>query len=120
MQYESVILELMERVQKLERQVAQLQGQAEELPEPAGERITTGEIRDYILARKRRAKEEGAEELILRSGELHRELGLHSRMPMVCNAMRQCMGPEDQVLAETPSGYSSTLRVRYDLTHLSD
>ena len=40
---------------------------------------------------------------------------LKNAMPMVCNAMRQCMGENDIILHETPSGYSSSLEIKYFL-----
>ena len=49
------------------------------------------------------------------AGDIHREKKLKSAMPMVCNAMRQCMGDFDEVLYETASGYSSTLKIEYKL-----
>ena len=123
MNYDSVILEMLTRIQALEDKVSALEDLVSEVPgngvpEQAaplreGARISTGEIRAYIRQLLREAAESGEEALVLRSGSIHRALGLSSRMPQVCNAMRQCMREGDRVLFETPSGYSSTLKIQY-------
>lgn len=116
MNYESVILELLSRIQALEERVAALEG-GEDLPrgERKNTKVSTADIRAYIEERKRDARERGLGTLELRSGDIHRALGLVSRVPMVCNAMRQCMRDGDSILYETPSGMSSTLLIRYGL-----
>ena len=78
-------------------------------------KISTADIRDYIEECKNIARENGAKKIVLVAGEIHREKKLKSAMPMVCNAMRQCMDGSDEVLYETASGYSSTLKIEYKL-----
>ena len=75
--------------------------------------MKTKDIRDYIEAQKNEAKSDGKEFVVLKAGDLHRILRLRNSIPMVCNAMRQCMAEGDVVLHETPSGYSSTLEIKY-------
>ena len=53
--------------------------------------------------------------IVLRSGEIHRELKLKSALPQVCNAMRRSMNESDIVLHSTPSGYSSTIEIQYNI-----
>ena len=49
------------------------------------------------------------------SGDIHRQLGMRDRMPLVCSAMHKGMMPGDIVLQTTPSGQSLTIKIRYDL-----
>lgn len=116
MNYDRIIIELMNRIQGLEDCVADLQSKVEAL-ESTSERIqpktTTGDIRNYILDKIADAKNSGKECIIFRANDIHRELKLKSRFPMVCNAMRQCMKERDEILFETSSGYSSSLEIKY-------
>ena len=61
------------------------------------------------------AKDAGKTFIILKSGDIHKELNLKSRMPQVCNAMRQSMNEGDIVLHTTPSGNSSTIEIQYNV-----
>lgn len=52
------------------------------------------------------------------AGEVHRTwIGdwKPNRMPMACNAMRQLMGPDDEILEQPPKGNGPRLRIRYYL-----
>ena len=53
--------------------------------------------------------------LVLKANDIHKNLPLKNRTPLVCNAMRQCMKANDEVVHETPSGYLSTLEIKYYL-----
>ena len=77
--------------------------------------MTTSEIRDYILEQKRIAKEFGKTEVVLKSGDVHNDLGLKDRRPSVCNAMRQCMNDSDVILYQPPKGNGTTLQIKYKL-----
>ena len=79
------------------------------------ESITTNDICQYILTLKATAKEEGKKRLILIARDIHKQLHLKSRFPMVCNAMRQCMEQNDIILFQPPKGNSSTLEIEYKL-----
>ncbi len=115
MNYEKVILELLERIQTLEEQVDMLMSQQENIKEKEGNKMTTNTIKAYIEEQKRIAKAIGKAELVLRSGDVHNDLGLKQRHPQVCNAMRQCMNSGDVVLYQPPKGNGTTLQIKYNL-----
>lgn len=121
MNYDTVIVELLSRIQALERRLGELEGRqgADFGVEAASqeEKISTSDIRTHIERRKLSSAERGESSVTLKAGDIHRELKLKSRLPMVCNAMRQCMAEGDQVVFETPSGYSSTLEICYNLAN---
>ena len=115
MNYEKIIVELLSRIQVLEEKVEILMEQQDCKRERVGEKMSTEQIREYIEEFKRVAKETGKDMLILRSGNIHKELNLKDAMPSVCNAMRQCMDKGDRILHTTPSGNSSTILIQYNL-----
>jgi len=78
-------------------------------------RVTTNDIRAYIESLFQTAKEQGSEYIELISGDIHRALGMRNAMPPVCIVMYEKMNPGDEVLHTTPSGKSSTIRIRYYL-----
>ena len=112
MNYDNIILELLDRIKALEEQVKILMEKENTAPI---NKISTRDIKDYINECKKIARNNGKDCLVLVAGDIHREMKLKSAMPMVCNAMRQCMDIEDIVLYETASGYSSTLKIEYKL-----
>ena len=123
MNYEKIIIELLTRIQALEEKVDILMNDKstrnvsvthEEIVNNVV-KVKTKDIRNYIEAQKNEAKNRGEEFIALRASDLHRINRLRNAMPMVCNAMRQCMGENDIVLHETPSGYSSSLEIKYFL-----
>ena len=77
--------------------------------------MTTAEIRDYIEKLKVQARARGESVLVLRSGDIHKDLNLKNSMPPVCNAMYQCMKLDDVVLHTTKKGKSSTIEIEYKL-----
>lgn len=116
MNYDSIIVEMLSRIQALEEEVKALRAAiGTEEGEDTAAKVTTADIRDHIEARKAAARQDGAESLTLRASEIHGALKLSKRYPMVCNAMRQCMEAGDTVVHETASGYSSSLEIRYSL-----
>ena len=115
MDYEKIIVELLSRIQTLEEQVAMLIDQQTQKKERVGEKMSTNDIREYICELKRNAKSNGKSVLVLRSGNIHKDLNLKDSMPQVCNAMRQAMNIEDTILHTTPSGNSSTIEIQYKL-----
>lgn len=115
MDHEKIIIELFSRIQTLEEQVATLIGQQTHNKEKAGEKMTTSDIKEYIYNLKNNAKDVGKHILILRSGDIHKDLNLKNAMPQVCNAMRQAMNTGDTILHTTPSGNSSTIEIQYKL-----
>ena len=115
MNYEKIIVELLGRIQVLEEQVEILMQEKNQVSEQEANKITTDDIRQYILELKRAAKNVGKPFIILKSGDIHKELKLKSAMPKVCNAMRQSMNEGDIVLHTTPSGNSSTIEIQYNV-----
>ena len=115
MNYEKIIVELLGRIQVLEEQVAELMKDKTQSNDTASSKITTDDIRHYIAELKRIAKESGNNFIVLKSGDIHKALNLKSRMPQVCNAMRQSMNEGDIVLHTTPSGNSSTIEIQYNV-----
>ena len=49
------------------------------------------------------------------SGDIHRQLGMRDRMPLICRIIYKGMIPGDIVLQTTPSGQSLTIKIRYYL-----
>ena len=115
MNYEKIIVELLGRIQVLEEQVAILMQEKEQTSKQEVNKITTDDIRRYILELKTAAKDEGKNFIILKSGDIHKALRLKSAMPQVCNAMRQSINVGDIILHTTPSGNSSTIEIRYNV-----
>ena len=113
MNYEKIIVELLGRIQILEEQVATLMQEKQQVSEQEMKKITTDDIRRHILVIKEAAKNEGKTFIILKSGDIHKELNLKSALPQVCNAMRQSMNEGDIILHTTPSGNSSTIEIQY-------
>lgn len=112
MDYEKIIIELLGRIQNLEEKVDWL---IQEKKIKEEKNVTMEEIRNYIEDLKRKSKEDGEEKLVLVARDIHRDLNLKSRFPMVCNAMRQCMENNDSILFQPPKGNSSTLEIEYKL-----
>lgn len=112
MEYEKILLELLMRVQTLEEKLAAITKQEDM---PSEKQPGTSKIKQYILKLKQSAAQQGLSALDLVANDIHKALKLKSRMPAVCNAMKQCMNPGDTVLHETASGFSSTYSVRYKL-----
>jgi hypothetical protein len=75
----------------------------------------TDEIRRYILTMLNEAKEKGENYLDIRSGDIHKAMGLKDRLPPVCNAMESLHLYRYEILHDTPSGKSSTKLIRYYL-----
>lgn len=76
----------------------------------------TDDIRKYIIAILDNARENGKEYLDLRSGDIHKEMGLKDRLPSVCGAMESIPVFKYTVIKDTPSGKSSTKVLRYFLS----
>jgi hypothetical protein len=73
-------------------------------------------IDHYLNERFRQAEKLGWSHLILRSGLVHRDLTLVSRVPSCCLAMRRAVIPScDHVLQSPPSGNGTTLTIQYHL-----
>ena len=115
MNYEKIIVELLGRIQVLEEQVAELMKNQAQPTEETASKVSTEDIRRYITELKDFARACGKTSIILRSGDIHKELKLKSALPQVCNAMRQSMNEGDVILHTTPSGNSSTIEIQYNV-----
>ena len=113
MNYEKIIVELLGRIQILEEQVASLMEEKNQSSTENSNKLTTDDIRKHINELKISAKNEGKKYIILKSGNIHKELNLKSALPQVCNAMRQSMLEGDTIIHTTPSGNSSTIEIQY-------
>ena len=112
MEYDKIILELLMRVKVLEEKVEILSSQNAATPV---KQASTSEIKAYIISLKQDAKDRALPFLVIKANDIHKTMGLKSRMPAVCNAMKQCMNVDDIVLYETASGFSSTYTIKYML-----
>lgn len=79
------------------------------------QRKTADDVRWYIDKLLQKAKMIGEDYIDLVSGDIHKQMGMKNRMPQVCRIMYEKMMPGDEVLHTTPSGKSSTIKIRYDL-----
>lgn len=113
MNYDSVIIELLTRVQLLERQIEDLKGRQQD--DEVEDRTSTSDIFDYIIQQKQEAEQRGETSLVLRAGDVEKAVGLRNRITMVVNAMKKAMDPGDKILSSTPSGFSTTFKVEYRL-----
>jgi len=77
--------------------------------------LKTSDVVDYIKGKFANAKANGAKSIVLISGDIHKELGLTSRMPTVCGAMRKLMKSTDIIHYSPPSGNGATLKIEYFL-----
>ena len=78
---------------------------------------TTGvnDVVQYLSDKFEQAKKNNKEEITIRSGEIHSELGLKDRMPTVCNAMYKLQKPRDEVVEKPNKGYGARLVIKYFL-----
>ena len=123
MNYDRVIVELLDRVAKLEDEVRKLKGEADTVTVTLNTDISkygektksyTQGVIDYLEALIKKAKEDGKEYLDVVSYDLQKAVGLKNRIPLICNAMRKVMRDyEFEILADTPSQNSSTFKVRF-------
>ncbi len=123
MNYDTVIVELLSRVQALEEQVNLLnqkngcssQSSVGEIKMNDNKKVTTTDIKNYILELKHKARESGKKSITLIARDISSDLQLKQRYPMICNAMRQSMNESDEIVFSPASGYSSTLEIKYYL-----
>jgi len=78
-------------------------------------KVSTQDIRNYIKAKLETARENRSSYCDVISGEIHREMNLDNKMPSVCGAMYKLVSEKDEILHTTPSGKSSTIKIRYYL-----
>ena len=83
---------------------------------PDSGRKKADDVRQYIDKLLHEAKMRGEDYIDLVSGDIHKQLGMKNRIPQVCRIMYEKMIPGDEVLHTTPSGKSSTIKIRYNLS----
>ena len=132
MHYDTIIVEMLSRIQALEEKVALL-SQSDKVQvmrsdkvqvtrsytsgiKPTEKKTTTSIVKDYINEQIRLAASEGKEYIVLRASKIHNELNLAKRTGrhrLVCEAMYQCMREGDCILYKPPKGYSSAVEIKY-------
>ena len=130
MNYDKIILELLDRIKTLEERVNKLEfgpyadamkiiqdeGYVYNPKSLASRKISlTQTARDYISEKKLEAKDEGKTELVLLCNDIQIALGVTNRTPCICTAMYDCMEDGDEVVSAPPSGKSTTVKVKYYL-----
>lgn len=118
MNYDRIILELLDRVGKLEEEVKLLKGNNKSIPESLslGDKPLSDTERAVLVIETaiKRAKEEGKEFIDVVSLDVQYAVGLKNRLPLCCNAMRKVATRyKSEILFETPSHNSSTYKMRY-------
>ncbi len=78
--------------------------------------VSTSDIKTFISEIIDRSRHDGLAYVDIVSGEIHKQMKLSSKMPSVCSAMYGLMEENDFILHTTPSGKSSTIKIRYFLT----
>lgn len=119
MNYERIMLELLERIQVLEEKVSALEGNSkgnQDLrvnADPMEKINLTARAREYIAEQKRQAKQEGLSEIILVCNDIQKVFGVVNRAPAICTAMYDCMEQGDEVLYAPSSGKSTAVKIKY-------
>jgi len=124
MEYDRIILELLDRVNKLEEEVAHLkESKNNNMNFVTSDNFYgmkkdsfTSQVVNYIYSVLKSEKELGKEYVILVSNDIQRAVGLKNRMPLICNAMRIVMNKvKNEIMVDTPSHCSSTYTIKYYL-----
>ena len=126
---EKMLLEMIFKMQKLEEKVTELENTVKEMKESERNQTITGPsceapnqkrntnftqaVRDYISEQKTSAKEKGLKELVLLCNDIQKAFNVANVTRSVCIAMYDCMSEGDVVLSAPPSGYSTTVRIKY-------
>lgn len=85
--------------------------QASRIIEP--HKISTKDIRAYIQKLLMDAFQSAEPYIDLLSKDIHKQLGLKNRYPMVCSAMYHFKTGSDAVLTAPPKGNGATVKIRY-------
>jgi len=79
------------------------------------DKIGTSEIKDFIQEIFKKSGNDGLDYVDIVSGQIHNKMGLNNKLPSVCSAMYKLVKKDDIILHTTPSGKSSTIKIRYFL-----
>lgn len=82
-----------------------------------GKKANKEEIVKYIHGVLTEARKQGKPYVILRAGDVEKAVGLSQRIVSICHAMYDCMKTNDEVLSAPPSGYSTTVKIKYYLNN---
>lgn len=136
MNYDRIILELLDRVAALEEEVKKLKGQAvADSKENAEKEFVRSYKKDeidyedlknpnvsptvravnYIRTRLLKGLEDKEEYVDIVALQVEHGIGTKMRSPLVCNAMRKDYGYEAEVIRDTPTHMSTTYTIRYYL-----
>lgn len=121
MNYEKIIIELLSRIQAVEEKLGispvtdGIEGLEPAIKAVRQKKLSTADIKKHITDFLEKEKQAGKVSAEIICGVLHKQLGLKNAVPMVCNAMKACMKTGDTVVFRSPSGYSATLKIRYNL-----
>lgn len=120
MNYDKIILELLDRIKTLEEKVSVLEnGGINGNVESAEKHVVfTDVVRAYINVLKKEAAERGEKELVCVCNDIQKYFKVTNRAPSVCDAMYSCMSENDEVLFAPPSKYSTTVKIKYHLDNL--
>ena len=128
MNYDRIILELLDRVSKLEDEVKKLKGEnpKQEMHDESKDEETewnacanrretyTDKACNVIYKKIEEANSKDEEYVDIVSNDLQHAIGLKNRIPLCCNAMRKvAQFYKTKVLVDTPSHNSSTYTIRY-------
>jgi len=75
--------------------------------------VGVNDVVRYLKDKFEQTKKNNKEEITIRSGEIHSELGLKDRMPTVCNAMYKLQTSKDEVVEKPNKGYGARLVIKY-------
>ena len=120
MNYEKIILELLERIKTLEDKVSMLEEKSK-TKEPAHSDTQknysnlTQKAREYITEKKAHAKAEGLKEITLLCNDIQKALGVTQRPASICRAMYDSMNLSDEIVFAPSKGLSTTLKIKYYL-----
>ena len=125
MEYEKLLLDLLQKVSILEEKVAKLEdivntNKIDTKPVEKPERGSyTSMVKDYIKEQIYNAKNNGLDSITLISGDVQKAVGLKNRLPLICNSMYSVMRElnefESIIVYAPPSGLSSTLEIKWIL-----
>lgn len=125
MNYDRIILELLDRVKNLEKRVSMLQGQAVQQRQPVFNEtddatilqeplVSTQQVLEYISKKKQESKTIGLDAVTLKAGDIAKELGAVNRIVIIINAMKQAMGEFDKIVSNINNN-SIFFEVSYNL-----
>ncbi|MBW3112506.1 hypothetical protein KYJ26_11730 [Bacillus sp. MCCB 382] len=100
------------KLKKRNAPMARIQSSTKSVAEGSG---LTDSIRKHIMTILNEEANRGSFYIDIRSGDIHKEMGLRNRIVPVCNAMLSLGAYRYQVLHRTASGFSTTNVVRYFL-----